>query len=478
MSITATRTATSSSVSYIILKLGEADVNAANLCDGTNWLIGTPAGGLTSTFRMYATGGSGASGYLKTDYGSGVQLDTTTITSIQVVIRIEASYNAQNLTFRPMITKHADALYQPYALPNNTLTSGLSNVLDVTGAKNFADLSTLETSKSGTVTFTVNADKTVSVTSTAATSAQATCRLLVNTPVNYTVNTYGGMVLSGSPASSDISTHYMYLAYSNDGYSQAGSGIYISGGQPVILRNDYPYLQVFIIVTNGVNIGSTPVVYTPMICTQEAWNASHKYAPYALPNSELTVLESEDRASLAEVVDSGAKNLFNPVNVSSTAYGTWDASTGTFTQEGTDTKANLNLTLKARTSSSASWVELFSNYDISANGVVSIPFTCPVNATEFRLGHNGTSQDANMIMTGFNIKSGTQCVVQLNVTNAVQASGKYSWKDIMICTKAAFAVSPKFVPYAKSNYSLTQLTSGLSETAYNTNCSRWVYIRN
>ena len=198
----------------------------------------------------------------------------------------------------------------------------------------------------------------------------------------------------------------------------------------------------------------------PMLCEKTVWdNLNHDFQPPSLPNYDLTRLEAEDRASLVECVDGGAKNLFNPANVSSTLYGTWDASAGTFTQTGTDTKANLNLTLKARTSSSASWVEIFSNYDIATNGVVSIPFTCPINATEFRLGHNGSTQDTLMVMTGFNVTTGAQYVVQLNITNAVQASGKYSWNKIMVCTKAAFGVSSKFVPY-RPNWDLVCQRSG------------------
>ena len=85
-----------------------------------------------------------------------------------------------------------------------------------------------------------------------------------------------------------------------------------------------------------------------MICTEAAYAQSPDYMPPTLPNSDLTRLEAEDRASLAEVVDSGAKNIVRLV----TPYGpglannpnlsvTVDKSTGIVTVSGSTTASGL-----------------------------------------------------------------------------------------------------------------------------------------
>lgn len=49
-----------------------------------------------------------------------------------------------------------------------------------------------------------------------------------------------------------------------------------------------------------------------MLCTQADYDVSPDYQPYrGLPNYDLTQLQSEDRAALVEVVDEGAKNIFD-----------------------------------------------------------------------------------------------------------------------------------------------------------------------
>ena len=196
-----------------------------------------------------------------------------------------------------------------------------------------------------------------------------------------------------------------------------------------------------------------------MLCTAAAYAQSTDFQPPALPNYDLTRLESEDRASLAEVVDSGAKNLFSDNNVGELINTTWNASTGTATQSNTDSQPNLRLKLQCRNGSSGSFTELFNNQIITSNGVVSFEFTCPTAATQLRFGHNGSQADATMVLTGFNLQANTKYYIQCNVINCVQASGAYSWNKIMVCTKAAFGVSSKFVPY-RPNYDLVCQRSG------------------
>lgn len=57
-----------------------------------------------------------------------------------------------------------------------------------------------------------------------------------------------------------------------------------------------------------VNISSGSSTLKSMVCTEADWKISQQFVPFALPNTILTQLEAEDRAALAEVVDSGEKN--------------------------------------------------------------------------------------------------------------------------------------------------------------------------
>ena len=127
----------------------------------------------------------------------------------------------------------------------------------------------------------------------------------------------------------------------------------------------------------------------PMLCTAEAWaQEPNVYRKPALPNFELTRLESEDRASLAEVVDSGAKNLLK------------------------------------RTAIGSSWTDDNVTFTLNSDGSITINSTGTITANRYF---------AYFALAG----------------NAISNVKVYP----MICTKAAFDVSNKFVPY-RPNYDL------------------------
>ena len=105
MSITVSGTKTNpNSASYVVFKLGAQTVYADDFADGAHVLSGCPAGGGSSTYRLYAAKG----GYARYDDGNGVTLSTTTETQIQLVIIISAGYDlSASLTFKPMICSSA-----------------------------------------------------------------------------------------------------------------------------------------------------------------------------------------------------------------------------------------------------------------------------------------------------------------------------------------------------------------------------------
>lgn len=101
-------------ISYTNLRFNNAPLYIDSLCDGDHVLSGCPAGGSSTTFRLYAAKGS----YARYDTGNGVLLTPTTETNIQVVIAIAAGYDlSESITFKPMICKKSDFDLSPDFVP-------------------------------------------------------------------------------------------------------------------------------------------------------------------------------------------------------------------------------------------------------------------------------------------------------------------------------------------------------------------------
>ena len=102
-------------ISYTNLRWNNAPLYIDSLCDGNHILSGCPAGGSSTTFRLYAAKGS----YARYDTGNGVLLTPTAETNIQVVIAIAAGYDLTSpITFKPMICTKSDfeisQTFEPY----------------------------------------------------------------------------------------------------------------------------------------------------------------------------------------------------------------------------------------------------------------------------------------------------------------------------------------------------------------------------
>ena len=179
---------------------------------------------------------------------------------------------------------------------------------------------------------------------------------------------------------------------------------------------------------SGTTANTSLVVSNVMIVSAELYSISQTYQPFALPNYDLTRLQSEDRAGLVECVDGGAKNLLTKDTMS--ASGNWVSkftlanslpagnyvfsANATFTESA---KINCGFKLYTSTSSDTAIVDVPTTY---SNGKVTCEFTL------------------------------TQTAGALSIWT--QSSGA-TFTNCMICTKAAFGVSNKFVPY-RPNYDL------------------------
>ena len=162
------------------------------------------------------------------------------------------------------------------------------------------------------------------------------------------------------------------------------------------------------------NAPSFDIDVEPMI--RDSIITSNTYSAPALSNSDLTVLASEDRASLAEVVDSGAKNLIDLADKTITISGyAYDKTTIPSLPKG--------------------------------NYACSIARTNTVASMQVALWDSNNNEvgrfnpDDNYFTT-----TGTATKITIWV-NLVGGSSSGTISNIMICTKAAFGVSSKFVPY-------------------------------
>jgi hypothetical protein len=356
-----------------------------------------------------------------------------------------------------------DSTFQPYARTNAELTvaeeedrAALIEQVD-SGAKNHLDLHAIAKTESN-VTFVINSDKTISVTTNGAASAQVSTKLLGNIG-NYVPNIYGGLLISGVP-NPDKGTA-LYVAYSNNGTSQVASTT-LRAGETTIIDDTYPYIQIFILVYSGSNIGSTPVVFKPMICTTADYVVSPKFVPYAKTNRELTVAEDEDRAALIEQVDNGAKNKLHYDGISTPSGDTANIS---FSCSGD------SITITGSASSNAAWC-----YLTLAGSIITVNDFCngKYYLSSERTGSGAADIFAYESSVGqFADDSGNGTVIpNKSTSNAVRimvnipkgATVNITLK-IMICTAADYAVSPKFVPYRPSWQEMWEMIQALQNNS-------------
>lgn len=193
-----------------------------------------------------------------------------------------------------------------------------------------------------------------------------------------------------------------------------------------------------------------------MICTPEAWAQNPNYQPPALPNSDLTRLESEDRAALADEIDAGAKNKF-------------DLSTATFDTYGGTCSITYN------SNSSATIKQVSGGTNLRLPGFVTrleagtyILSGCPSGGSDstYRLDlRNYSGGSADDVVNGSNdYGSGSVSFTITTAGNyyiAVRFASDYTIPTAgitvrpMICTKADWDISHTYAPYALPNTTIT-----------------------
>lgn len=215
----------------------------------------------------------------------------------------------------------------------------------------------------------------------------------------------------------------------------------------------------FITIRFGVVRSGEAITFSDiMICTEEDWNVSPDYQPYqGLPNTDLTRLEAEDRAALTEVVDSGAKNLFNFATAS------WSSYASTYTKDDT----SISVTTSA--SGDSGCVRTSQYYFDTGEYVLSVEVSniTVISSSRVQIAivqNNSVIQAAawdgvsSKIVLRFTIEEAANYSIYLYACRfSFTQSASVTFSNIMLTTKAQFDLSNTYQPYAKTNPELTQL---------------------
>lgn len=254
-------------------------------------------------------------------------------------------------------------------------------------------------------------------------------------------------------------------AYEIDFYQADGTTKYAVQGQvssSVIrnfqLTNDMYYVTLY--------FSGAVTVSEVMVCHELRYNADNSFVDYSLPNYDLTRLEAEDRAALAEVVDSGSKNKFPYwTNLgylkSKNTLGTWDGNI--YTWRGVTFTVNDDGTIKVNGTASNDGnaylsYGLFTTSEFAKYVGLVVSGTVTGTKTGVSIQYNGTPSYATVAQS-VNGSSAVIPTLEGSVaTYVILDSGKTASNEIispMFCSEAEYKASSTFSPFALDNLTLT-----------------------
>lgn len=305
------------------------------------------------------------------------------------------------------------------------------------------------------------------------------------TGITVTVNDDCSVTLNGTSSSSNniIYGYFDAEVKPNTRYAMKGTGnsnvkVQLIGyndiNNPTVIFNDvndnvgssgnWQYYRVRLWIAAKPSSGTqfSNVTIYPMLCPEELWNISQDFAPYALPNYDLTRLEAEDRASLAEVVDSGAKNLLENNNsnvVTFTGITYTKNNDGSVTVSGTNTGSSRSVySITSGVPGNILGRYTANNHvgDIFSIGSVTSDNDC--YAIIF-YSNDGTTWATEQKITGTsNVYDTIRNYPYYNINICVSAGKTINPARTfypMICTKALFDASPTYQPYSLPNTAIT-----------------------
>jgi len=326
-------------------------------------------------------------------------------------------------------------------LVDDRLTTAETNILYTlnTGANNLLDLSNATMVADSSLTVTKDGNSYV-VSGNPSTSAQVTFTDFVPcVPI-----TGGKIAVVGCPSGGSTQNGYSLRGYLDNLWKSTDSGLDTKEFTTSSIN------KIVLYFVGGHQY--TNVRFTPMVVSEEVWNTlGSDYRPPALPNSDLTYLEAEDRAELMELVDSGAKNLLDMSSISDSRIYSSDAITLT------RNAANEFTVTRAASPTSVQEVKIPLPTSLPINTPLILS-GCPSGGTyatysveiwENNVGVGEYDYGSGSVPYTFTTTTGRYLRIRFGA-NTSFSNLKFKF---MFSTKAAFGVSKAFVPY-RPNYDL------------------------
>lgn len=279
------------------------------------------------------------------------------------------------------------------------------------------------------ITFTKNADQTITATGTA--TANADYPLNAAQPLELGQS----YILSGCPNGGGVDN---FLLRQQSGAIDYGNGVTFTA--------ESSSGNFYIRIRNGYAIQGS-ITFKPMLRYEEI--TDNTFEPYAKTNRELTIAEDEDRVALIKQVDEGAKNKFSGTYTSQTLNGV------VFT-----VNADGTITANRASSSSSSANMPSTTFTLKAGTYV---FSCSPNPERdvtydsyiYSIDNSATIARDNPNdppRNIFTLARDTTVRVNIRVASGYEASNLIF--SPMICTKAEWDISQAVVPYAPTNREL------------------------
>ena len=295
--LTDTATTTTSGVTLTYYGDGTYKVNGTATADGYFYLARSDRNDVFRVGNVISgcTGGSSSTFYLTISATSlkqtGDPLTLTSNYSGSLLFSFKSGQTFSNKVIKPMVCTTQDwnisQEFKQSALPNPILTPAVVESVNsgTTGSKNLLYLSVASMkaiNTSGTwngnqytnqgITYTINADGTITTSGTASSSANSVLNLYKFTSSSFLGNTYS---FSGCPSGGDYNNSYaLYVNRSPDnlisGSAETGSGVIFN------VPSDALYYR--ILVRKSYNMSSK--TFKPMICTVPDYNVSKDFVKF------------------------------------------------------------------------------------------------------------------------------------------------------------------------------------------------------
>lgn len=255
---------------------GEASVELwANPYDNGNLFL--PEGNYTLSYEAVGTGSASVIDVGVVDsnnvrHGSSFTVPTGGMTLKTFFIKINVGVALDCSVYILLRESSASSAYVPYAKTNVELTNN-TFVQDIP-SKNLLPNNTSTTTTNG-VTFTVNADGSISTSGTAIADTAFNINVFTKTEASKC----SGYILSGCPAGGSDNSYYLRMQRNSSPWTKYGTDY----GNGVTLATINEETYVFIGVISGTNMNSK--IFYPMIRPSTAPSG---YVPHAKTNVELT----------------------------------------------------------------------------------------------------------------------------------------------------------------------------------------------